>query len=473
MKKYEQVATLLSEQIARGIYQTGDRLPSIRHLSEQMGFSISTIQEAYLLLEQRGVTEVRPKSGHFVTRQHAPLPDLPQMPEYSVRPEETSTWAKVFHLLYQAQSADTLSLGRAVPNLSVGTLKPLQRSLAALTRRGELRGLSYDYILGCDELRKQITRLAVDSGCNLSSEEVIITSGCQEALASSLRAVTQPGDTVVVDSPSFYGSLQAIEACGLKTLELPTDPRTGISLEAMQLAFDQWSVKACLVTPTFNNPLGYTMPDERKRQLLDLLSRYDIPLIEDDVYGDLGYAAPRPRSIKSFDTEGRVILCSSFSKTLAPGLRVGWVAPGRYASRVMHMKYISSMSSATLPQLAVADFIARGGYDRHLKRVRSVYQRGRDYLLEWITRYFPEGTRVSNPQGGFLLWVELPPEVDSMALTRRALRQGVGVAPGELFSSTGKFSHHIRLNYADCPGTKMEKGIKLLSELISTRDTAA
>lgn len=472
MKKYEQVAKTLSEQIARGIYRTGDRLPSIRHLSEQMGYSISTIQEAYLLLEQRGITEVRPRSGHFVTRPQQPLPDLPLMPEYSVRPEETSTWAKVFHLLYQTESCDILALGRAVPNLSVGTLKPLQRSLAALTRRGALRGLSYDYILGCDELRKQITRLAVDSGCSLSSDEVVITSGCQEALASSLRAVTRPGDTVMVDSPSFYGSLQAIEACGLKTLELPTDPRSGISLEAAELAFEQWPVKACLITPTFNNPLGYCMPDDHKQRLLALINRYDIPLIEDDVYGDLGYVSPRPRTLKSFDREGRVILCSSFSKTLAPGLRVGWVAPGRYASRVMHMKYISSMGSATLPQLAIADFITRGGYDRHLKRVRSVYQRGRDYLLEWITRYFPQGTRVSSPQGGFLLWVELPPEVDAMELTRRALERGVGVAPGELFSGSGKFSHHVRLNYADCPSAKMEQGVKILGELITIRDAA-
>lgn len=470
MKKYEQVARKISEQIAQGIYKTGDRLPSIRHLSEQMGFSISTIQEAYLLLEQRGFTEVRPKSGHFVTQQQKRLLDLPVIPEYSAKPKETSTWAKVFHVLYQAESSDALYLGRAVPNLSVGTLKPLQRSLAALTRRGELRGLSYDYIFGCDELRRQITRLAVDSGCNLSADEVIITSGCQEALASSLRALTSPGDTVIVDSPSFYGSLQAIEACGLKTLELPTHPERGISLTALELAFEQWPVKACLITPTFNNPLGYTMPDERKARLVELLNRFDVPLIEDDIYGDLSYDMPRPRTVKSFDREGRVILCSSFSKSLAPGLRVGWVAPGRYASRVMHMKYISSMSSATLPQLAVADFIARGGYDRHLKKMRSQYKRGRDYLLEWITRYFPEGTRVSHPNGGYLLWVELPPNVDSMALTTRAMEQGVGVAPGELFSSTGKFTHHIRLNYADCPNAKMEKGVKMLGKLVAKMD---
>ncbi|MCW8943695.1 MAG: PLP-dependent aminotransferase family protein [Sedimenticola sp.] len=471
MKKYEQVAQKLSEQIAQGIYKRGDRLPSIRHLSEQMGYSISTIQEAYLLLEQRGFTEVRPKSGHFVTQQQKRLLDLPAMPEYSAKPKETSTWAKVFHILYQAESADVLYLGRAVPNLSVGTLKPLQSSLASLTRKGELRGLSYDYIFGCDELRRQITRLAVDSGCNLSADEVVITSGCQEALASSLRAITSPGDTVIVDSPSFYGSLQAIEACGLKTLELPTHPEYGISLTALELAFEQWPVKACLITPTFNNPLGYTMPDNRKARLIELLNRYDVPLIEDDIYGDLCYEMPRPRSVKSFDTEGRVILCSSFSKTLAPGLRVGWVAPGRYASRVMHMKYISSMSSATLPQLAVADFISRGGYDRHLKKIRGLYKRGRDYLIEWITRYFPEGTRVSHPNGGYLLWVELPAGVDSMQLTKRAMERGVGVAPGELFSSTGKFAHHIRLNYADCPNAKMERGVQILGELVAEMDS--
>ncbi len=470
MKKYEQVAQTLSEQIARGIYKMGDRLPSVRHLSGQMGVSISTVQEAYLLLEQRGITEVRPKSGHFVTQQQQRLLDLPVTQAYSARPKETSTWAKVFHALYQTESADALYLGRAIPNLSLGTLKPLQQSLAALTRRGELRGLSYDYIFGCDELRKQITRIAVDSGCNLSADEVIITSGCQEALASSLRALTQPGDTVIVDSPSFYGSLQAIEACGLRVLELPTHPEQGISLEAMELALEQWPIKACLITPTFNNPLGYTMPDDRKARLVELLARYDTPLIEDDIYGDLAYEAPRPRTLKSFDREGRVILCSSFSKSLAPGLRVGWVAPGRYASRVMHMKYISSMSSATLPQLAVADFISRGGYDRHLKKVRSVYMRGRDYLLEWITRYFPEGTRASNPQGGYLLWVELPATVNSMALTTAAMEQGVGVAPGELFSSTGKYSHHIRLNYADCPTAKMEKGVKMLGEIAAAMD---
>lgn len=466
MKKYEQVAQTLTEQIAQGIFTAGDKLPSVRHLSKQLAVSISTIQEAYQLLEQRGISEVRPKSGHYVCEQITSPPDLPSVPEYSVRPIEASTWSKVFHILFHKHLPGVVYLGRAIPNLTSSSMKPLHRAMATLARRGEPRGLSYDYIYGCEELRQQIARLAVDSGCSLSPDEIMITSGCQEALTSSLRAVTQPGDTVIVDSPSFYGSLQAIQACGLKIMELPTHPETGISLEAMQLALEQWPVGACLLTPTFNNPLGYCMPDERKAALLKMLAQHDVPLIEDDVYGDLAYATPRPRTIKSFDREGRVILCSSFSKTLAPGLRVGWVAPGRYAGSVMHMKYISSMATASLPQLAVADFIARGGYDRHLKKMRFNYQRGRDYMLDWVSRYFPPGTRTSCPEGSFLLWVELPENVDAMALTEQALDSGIGIAPGQLFSSSGKFSHHIRLNYSECPNPKIEDGIKRLGEMV-------
>ncbi|OOZ36351.1 PLP-dependent aminotransferase family protein [Solemya velesiana gill symbiont] len=209
------------------------------------------------------------------------------------------------------------------------------------------------------------------------------------------------------------------------------------------------------------------MPDNRKEALLKLLKRYDVPLIKDDIFGDLPYEKPRPRSIKSFDREGRVLLCSSFSKTLAPGLRVGWVAPGRYLQEVMHMKYVSSMGTATFLQLAIAEFIATGGYDRHLKRMRMEYRQGRDRMLEWIKTYFPDGTRVTCPQGGFLLWLELPRGVDGEALTYRALDEGIGIASGNLFSATDKFDHHIRLSYASAPTQERERAVKRFGELVS------
>lgn len=468
MKKYETLARLISDQIDQGFYKRGDRLPSIRYLSQQRGVSISTVQEAYGLLERRGIAEVRPKSGHFVREIRSGMPDLPTAPEYPIKPVSTSKWAKVLHVLYRSESAEVLHLGRAVPFLNSPTLNPLQKSLASLTKKESIRGLSADYIFGCDELRQQVARLTAASGCRLSPEEIIITTGCQEALTCSLRAITKPGDTVITDSPSFYGLLQSIEACGLKTLEIPTNPQTGISLEAVELALEQWPVKVCLLTPSFNNPLGYCMPDEHKVRFLELIAKYDIAVLEDDVYGDLSYTFPRSRTLKSFDRDGRVILCSSFSKTVAPGLRVGWVAPGKYASKVMHMKYVSSMSTATLPQLAIADFIHKGGYDRHIRKMRELYHGNRDSMLELISHYMPEGTRATCPEGGYLLWVELPEVIDAMKLADRGLAEGVGVAPGTLFSTTDKYGHYIRMNFAHSDHPNSEKGVEILANLIKT-----
>ncbi|MET0116315.1 MAG: PLP-dependent aminotransferase family protein [Sedimenticola sp.] len=466
MKKYEKLAARLKRQIQSGAFQAGEKLPSIRALSRQYVLSISTVQEAFYLLEAQGVVEAKLKSGHYVREVPDPTPPSPpRIPRFSLQPQKISKWLKVLNVLFRREEPGVTYLGRATPNVSAPTLKPLNRSLASLIRRGDERGLSYDYIFGCEELRQQIARISMDSGCGLSPDEIVITSGCLEALSSSLRALTEPGDTVIIDSPSFYGSLQVIEANGLKALEMPTDPKTGISLDAMELALEKWPVKVCLLTPTFNNPLGYSMPDENKPALLELLKRYDVPLIEDDIYGDLAYDRPRPRSIKSFDSEGRVLLCSSFSKTLAPGLRVGWVAPGRYLQDVMRMKYVSSMGTATLPQLALADFIARGGYDRHLKRMRTEYRQGRDRMLEWIKSFFPEGSRVSCPQGGYLLWLELPDSIDAEVLTSRALEEGIGIASGNLFSATEKYHHHIRLSYANLTSQERERAVKRLGEL--------
>ncbi len=468
MKKYEQLAEDLAVQIGKGIYRVGEKLPSIRHLAEQHQVSISTVQEAFHVLETRRLVEVRAKSGHYVrelTDQDQPNP--PQVPDLPKYPQKVSKWLQLLHVLFRREEKGVVYLGRAVPNLTASTLKPLYRSLAAMTRQASTRELSYDYIFGCIELRQQIARIAVDSGCGLSPDEIVITSGCLEALSSSLRAVTKHGDTVIVDSPSFYGSLQVIEANGLKALEIPTDPQTGVSLEAMELALEQWPVKACLLTPTFNNPLGYAMPEDRKQKLLELLKRFDVPLIEDDIYGDLAYNTPRPRTVKSYDTDGRVILCSSFSKTLAPGLRVGWVAPGRYLQQVMHMKYVSSMGTATLPQLALAEFIAKGGYDRHIKQRRLEYRQGRDQMLSYIRRFFPPETRVTCPEGGYLLWMELPHHIDTEKLTDQALEVGIGLAAGNMFSVSDKFKHHIRLSYANASHERLESAMKRLGELVA------
>ena len=354
-----------------------------------------------------------------------------------------------------------------MPDVTTPTIKPLLRSLAQLSRHQDLPGLYYDTVYGVLSLREQLARLLLDSGCQLGPDELVITTGCHEALSCSIRAVCEPGDIVAVDSPSFHGAMQTLKGLGMKALEIPTDPLTGISLEALELALEQWPIKAIQVTPSCNNPLGYIMPEPRKRALVALAQRFDVAIIEDDVYGELAYTYPRPRTIKSFDDEGRVLLCSSFSKTLAPGLRIGWVAPGRYLERVLHMKYISTGSTAPQPQLAIADFLKNGHFEPHLRKMRAQYQRNRDLMLSWVSRYFPPGTRASRPQGSFMLWLELPEAFDTLRLNRVLLEQGVQIAVGSIFSASGKYRNCLRMNYAAKPTSQIEDAVRKVGMAVS------
>ncbi len=459
MTLYVNLAELLGTRIEQGFYRPGDRLPSVRALSVEHGVSLSTVQQAYRLLEDNGLAMPKPKSGYFVPVGRE-LPALPEVGRPAQRPVEISQWDQVLELIRAVPRKDVIQMGRGMPDVLSTTMKPLLRSLARVSRRQDLPGLYYDNILGCMELREQIARLSLDSGCQLTAEDIVITTGCHEALSASLHAICEPGDIVAVDSPSFHGAMQTLKGLGMKALEIPTDPITGISLEALELALEQWPIKVIQLTPNCNNPLGYIMPEARKRALLTLAQRFDVAIIEDDVYGELAYSYPRPRTIKSFDEDGRVLLCSSFSKTLAPGLRIGWVAPGRYLERVLHMKYISTGSTATQPQIAIAEFLKNGHFEPHLRRMRTQYQRNRDLMLDWVSRYFPAGTRASRPQGSFMLWVELPEGFDTLKLNRVLVEQGVQVAVGSIFSASGKYRNCLRMNYAAKPTPQIEEAVR-------------
>ncbi|MFZ5956635.1 PLP-dependent aminotransferase family protein [Pseudomonas sp. QL9] len=459
MKRYSQLAQTLGQRIEQGLYRPGDRLPSVRTLSEEYGVSISTVQQAYRVLEDSGLVEPRPKSGYFVPeRRH--IPALPAMTRPAQRPVEISQWDQVLEQVRSAPGGELVQLGRGTPDIASPSLRPMQRAMANAARRTDLRSLGYEGIQGSLPLREQISRLMLDSGCQVPPSELVITTGCQEALAVTLRAICQPGDIVAIDSPSFHGAMQALKAHGLKALEIPTDPANGVSLEALELAMEQWPVKLILLTPNCNNPLGYIMPDARKRALLNLAQRYDVPILEDDVYGELAYCYPRPRSIKSFDTDDRVLLASSFSKTVAPGLRTGWVAPGRYLDRILHFKYIASGTCAPQPQMALAEFVGGGHYEPHIRRMRAQYQRHRDLMSDWVYRYFPEGTRASRPQGGFMLWVELDPQFDSVRLNQVLRSQGVQVAAGNIFSASGKYRNCLRMNYSNRDLARIEEAVR-------------
>jgi len=469
MKLYEKIANQLREHIHQGLFVSGEKLPSIRQLVDQHKVSISTVQQAYHQLEMEALIEARPKSGYFVAHK-IKVPTLPATSRPAQRPIEVSQWQEVLEVLLAKEDLSKVQLQHAMPVMNISSLNPLFKNMVSLTRHNIAMSLPYGDIKGTLALREQIAHLASSSGCVLHPDDILITSGCQEALSVCLRTVADPGDIVAVESPSFYGSMQAIKAANLKAIEIPTNAQNGLSIEALELALEQWPIKAILVTPTCNNPMGFSMSEEDKKRLYQLAQSYDISIIEDDIYGDISFQLPRPKTIKSFDQDGRVLLCSSFSKTVAPGIRVGWVAPGRYRDKITHVKYVSSSMCPTLPQLAIADFIQSGGYNKHTRKVRLLYKQGRDHLINCIETHFPEDTRISFPQGGYFLWVELNKRYDTVKLAAECKAGNVVIAPGTLFSATGKYRNCMRLNFSDKTEKDREYGIKQLALYIKQQE---
>lgn len=462
---YEQVADHIARLIERGTFRLGDRIPSVRQLSRQQQVSVSTVLQAYFLLEDRGLIEARPQSGYFV---RARLPNaLPEPDISSPEPDPTRVSVRdlVMMVLHDTLNPNLLQLGAAVPNPELLPTDRLNHILASLARRSGDQGNLYDIPPGCEALRVQIARRAVASGCSLAPADIITTAGCIEAVDLCLRATCRPGDTVAIESPIYFGILQSMEALGLRALEIPTHPRDGISLEALSFAIEHTPVRACLVISNFNNPLGSCIPDEHKKELVSLLARHDIPLIESDILGEIYFSEQRPSVAKAYDRKGLVMLCSSFSKDMAPGYRVGWVAPGRFRASVEWLKYTSNVATAILPQLAVAQFLDSGGYDHHLRRIRRAYARNVALMSQAVMRFFPAGTRVTRPGGGFVLWVQLPDAVDSLELYKLALRSGVTLAPGHIFSATQQYRNFVRLNAAYWSDAA-EQAMQRLGELI-------
>lgn len=446
--RYQELAGRLAELIRHGTYTPGERIPSVRQTSRQQNLSISTVLQAYSLLESQGLIEARPQSGYYVrTHIEERLPE-PETSSPHHDPSLVSLHELVMMLMRDTANPKLVQLGAALPHLDDRLLQTINRIIAKIVRRQGVETHQYQFPPGLEALRIQIARRMVSAGCHFSPGDILITSGGTEALDLSLHAVCRPGDIVAIESPCYFTTLQMLETHGLRALEIPTHPRDGISLEALEFAIEHNPVRAVIVISNFNNPLGSQIPDERKKALVDLLAKHEIPLIENDVCGELYFGEKRPLVCKTFDTKGLVILLSSFSKDISPGLRLGWVAPGRYSSEVEWVKFTLSASSPTLSQMAVAEFLEGGGYDQHLRRIRREYARNVELMSDAVMRYFPESTRLTRPSGGFVLWIQLPENVDSLELYKMALQGGITLAPGHVFSATYQFSNFIRLNSA-------------------------
>jgi DNA-binding transcriptional MocR family regulator len=465
MPLYESLAEDLTRLIAKGTLKTGDRLPSVRRLSQQRTVSVSTVLQAYLLLESRGVVETRPQSGHYVAAVRpdpAPEPRAPRSSAHATRVTVSDLVAGVYGA---AREPGMVLLGAAHMSPALLPTESLNRRMAAVARTAGGVGIGYDVPPGLLALRRQVARRAADCGVAAGADEIITTFGTMEALHLSLRAVTAPGDTIVVDSPTYYGVLQLIESLGLRALEIPSNPGVGVDLDAMESALRQHRPRACLLATNFANPLGTLMPDQAKRELVEMLARREIPLIEDDVYGDLQHDGARPRPAKAFDKQGLVMLCGSFSKTLAPGYRVGYALPGRFRDRVERLKFAQTVGTATLPQMAIADFLENGGYERHLRRLRRALAEQVARTSDAIAACFPPGTRISRPRGGYVLWVEMPPGKSVLALHARALERKISIAPGPIFSAKQRFANCLRVSAGFPWSEKIERSIAVLGEL--------
>ncbi len=447
MKLYEALADELAGLMASGVLRPGERLPSVRQQQERRGVSPSTVFQAYYQLEARGLIESRPRSGYYVAaRRVVATPE----PEVS-RPDPASTMVDVSELVFQVLEASRapgiVPFGSAFPSPLLFPLDKLGRAVSASMRHIDPWSTVADLSPGNAELRRQIALRYQLDGVHVAPDDIVITNGALEALNLCLQAVARPGDTVLVESPSFYAALQALERIGLKAVEVATHPREGIDLGALAAALEQHKPSACWLMTSFQNPLGSLMPPEKKQALVELLAAHDVPLIEDDVYGELYFGAQRPALAKRFDSKGLVMHCSSFSKCLAPGFRVGWAAAGRFARQVERLKLTTSLAAAMPSQLALAEYLRQGGYERHLRQLRSALASQQRKMLAAIEAHFPQGTRVTQPQGGYFLWVVLPESVDALELHRQALADGISIAPGPMFSAKRAFGNCIRLNY--------------------------
>lgn len=464
--RYEAVAEQVKRMIAGLALPAGAKVPSVRTVSGELGVSLSTVFQAYHLLEAQAVLVARPRSGYYVRAApaHAPRTPPARLPApAAVRIDDVAT-----SLLHQSGQAGGLDFALLAPALATMPIARLNKGVLQALRQPGGESYRYPPVPGHPLLLRQVARHSFDWKTCVDPEQQLITNGGTEALHLCLQAVARPGDTVVLESPTHPGVLRSLQALGLRALELATDPHTGLHLELLAQALRQTPVAACLLMPRCSHPLGAQMPAAQVQRLVQLLAEHQVPLIEDDCLGELYFSGPRPLPAKAYDQQGLVLYCSSFSKTLTPGFRIGVVAAGRYHAQVARLKQVANITTAGALQAAIGHFMESGHYEAHLKKQRRYYQQQVGRYAAAVAAHFPAGTRVSQPAGGFSLWVELPPAVEALALQRQALQAGIGICPGPLLSTTGQFDHCIRLTCALPWSAKVDQALRLIGKLAKT-----
>jgi len=465
--RYIRLADELETNITAGVYRAGERLPSIRRLHRRTGLSITTVYQAFIELEKRGLVVPRQKSGYFVRPRTGKILKVPGWQRYRAVPKKVAVSSLASSIVEAMSDPSFLQLGGTLTAPELLPVKALSRSLRAMTARQLTTGLAtYDNPCGNPALREQILKRSQHTGPVDGIDDLVITNGCIEAVGLCLQAVARPGDTIVVESPTYPWFLQLIEDLNMLALEVPTDPQNGIDLEALERAVRENAVAACILVPNFHNPLGFVMPEKNKQQLVTLLGSRGIPIIEDDIHGELFFEGTRPTPLKAYDREGGVLYCSSFSKTLAPGLRIGWTLPGRYRDKLRRLKLNLSIASPTLNQLVMAAFLRDAAFERHLRRLRQALKTQTANLAMSVARHFPEGTKMTSPKGGVTLWIELDKRVDALEVFHKAREHRIAIMPGTMCSPTNRYRHCLRLSCGFPWSDALNAGVKKLGEIV-------
>lgn len=464
--KYIEVADRVEALIEKKVLRVGDKLLSVRALSKEQGISLSTAFQAYYLLESKGLIEARPQSGYYVKFSPVQLLELPNTCEPPDDAIPVSVDEMINSVYVDLNNTKLLSFSMGAPSVELLPAAKLNKAVMHALRASQSSCLNYEHIQGNVNLRKQIARQAFNWGGTPSESDIIVTAGAVEALSLCVKAITKPGDAIAIESPTYFAIFQVMESHGLKVVEIPTDPVTGVDLDYLEQAIPRFDIKACLFVNNFNNPLGSCMPDENKKRLVKMLAKKEIPLIEDDIYGELYLGKNRPKTCKTYDENGLVLHVASFSKSLAPGYRIGWVIPGRFKEKILGLKRMHTVSTNTLAQTAVAEFLSHGRFELHLRHLRKALHTQSLRYLQAVTEFFPDDTRITRPQGGFVFWIEMNKKINSYKLHKRALRHNIGIAPGQIFSSQGRFENCFRISYGMPWSDRIEQGLQTLGRLV-------
>lgn len=451
---YNAIAGKIARQIRTGVLKSGERLPSVRMLCQEHGIGINTAKRIFMELESQSLIYSKPQSGYFVNQPGYLRLPMAGASKPSTVPNQKEPAELISRVYSNMGRTDITPFFIGVPAGGILPLAKLKKEVVLATRELKEGGSEYELLHGNLKLRRMVAVRSLSWGGELKEDDLITTSGGMNALAFCLMAITKPGDTIAVESPCYPGILQLAVSQRLKVLEVATHPATGIDLDALKKVIPK--IKACLLVPNFNTPLGSCMPDENKKEVVELMAKHNIPIIEDDVYGDLYFGGKRPLCCKSFDKEGNVLWCSSVSKTLAPGYRVGFVAPGKYQEEILKLKLVHSISSTSVIHETVGNFLKTGRYENHLRKLRKTLQENYVHYVNAIAEYFPEDTKTSRPQGGLALWVELNKNIDTTELFEVAMKKKICIAPGRMFTLQNQFQNCMRL----CTGLQWTDELK-------------